>query len=492
MKKTTKKIKFGATSLAMTAVIIAAVIVINAVFTQLASSMLWYFDMTGAKVFTLSDECRELLSDVDEEVNIYFAQPTDKLMSGEDSNEYMKYIYTTALQLEKAFDNIHVKCVDVIKNPAFFEYYYNTAASNIKTTSVIVESGGEFRLFSSDAFYYYDEDYTYIWAYDGEAKFAAAILQVTASSLPTVYFTTGHGESESESSAVWKLYETAGFNVEEIDLTKDEISDDGRIIVINNPIYDFSGIEVGEENEISKLDRFVDDYGCLMVFVDSENAGNLTNISEYLEEWGVKLNPGVTIRDTENSISRDGRDIVAKYETESTLGQSLYSDITKLSSMPKTVLYDAMPITLTYDEADKLMGSKLTSAVLYSNDTSELFENGEAGEKGSYPIVTISREEGIKDNDYFHSYVFVCSSPEFISDKYINSNSYANSDIILSAARLIGREKIVADIDIKVFDDTSLDVTAAVANRWTVALTLIPATVAAIVGITVCIRRRRK
>ena len=148
----------------MTVLIVAAVIIVNAVFTQLASSMLWYFDMTGAKVYTLSDECRELLSDVDAEVNIYFAQPADKLMSGEDSNEYMKYIYNTALQLEKAFDNIHVKCVDVIKDPAFFEYYYNTSASKIKTTSVIVESGGEFRLLASDAFYYFDEDYTYIWA----------------------------------------------------------------------------------------------------------------------------------------------------------------------------------------------------------------------------------------------------------------------------------------------------------------------------------------
>ncbi len=491
MKKTAKKYKLGAASLTMTAVIVAAVIVINAVFTQLASSMLWYFDMTGAKVFTLSDECRELLSDVEDEVNIYFAQPVDKLMSGEDSNEYMKYIYNTALQLEKAFDNIHVECVDVIKNPAFFEYYYNTAASNIKTTSVIVESNGEFRLFASDAFYYYDEDYTYIWAYDGEAKFAAAILQVTASSLPTVYFTTGHGESASKDSAVWKLYETAGFNVEEIDLTKEDIGEDGRIIVINNPIYDFSGIEAGEDNEVSKIDRFVDDYGCLMIFADSENAANLTNISEYLEEWGVKFNPGITVNDTENSISRDGREIVAKYESESTLGASLYADISKLSSMPKTVLYDAMPITLTYDESDKLMGSKITSAVLYSNGTSKTVENGEATEEGSYPLVTLSREEGIKDNDYFHSYVFVCGSPEFVSDKYINSNSYANSDIILSAARLIGREKIVADLDIKVFDDTSLDITSAEANRWTVALTLIPAAVAAVCGITVCIRRRR-
>lgn len=492
MKKNSRSLKLGASSAVMTAVVVALVIVVNAVFTQLAQSLLWYIDMTGSKVFTLSDECKELLSDVDDEVNIYFAQTADKLMSGENSNEYMRYIYNTALQLEKEFDNINVECVDVIKNPAFFEYYYNTAASNIQTTSVIVESGGEFRLFSSDAFYYYDEDYTYIWAYDGEAKFASAILQVTASSLPTVYFTTGHGEPDSKNSAVWKLYETAGFNVEEIDLSKDDVSDDGRIIVINDPVYDFSGIEAGENSEIDKIDRFVDNYGCLMVFVGPENAEELKNLSEYLYEWGVEFNPGVTVNDKENSISRDGREIVAEYETESTLGSSIYSDISKLSSMPKTILGDAMPLTLVYDESQQLMGSKMTSAVLYSKDTSELYENGTSVDKGSFPLVTLSRESGIKDNDYFYSYVFACGSPEFISDKYINSNSYANSDIILSTARLIGREKVVCNLDIKILDDTSIDITSAEANRWTVILTLVPPAVSAVVGTVVCIRRRRK
>lgn len=475
----------------MTVVFVAAVIVFNAVFSSLARTMLWYFDMTKENVYTLSDECRELLSDVDDEVNIYFAQSADKLMSGKDSNEYMKYIYNTALQLEKAFSNIHVKCVDVIKDPAFFEYYYNTAASKIKTTSVIVESGGEFRLLASDAFYYFDESYSYIWAYDGEAKFAASILQVTASEIPTVYFTTGHGEAASETSALWKLYETAGFNVEKIDLAKEDLSDDGRIIVINDPVYDFSGIEAGEGSEIDKIDRFVDDYGCLMVFVDSESAGNLTNLSEYLYEWGVAFNPGVTVNDTENSISRDGRAIVAKYESENTLGSSLYSDISELSSMPKTVLDDAMPITLVYDEDDKLMGSKMTSAALYSYDSASIIEGGRETGKGSVPLATISREEGIVDNDYFHSYVFVCGSPEFASDKYISSNSYANSDIILNTARLIGREKIVADIDIKLLDDTSLDITSAQADRLTVIMTLTLPAVTAVAGIIVCTRRRR-
>jgi len=191
-------LKIGSASFAFTVLFVAGVIVINAVFGILANSMLWYIDMTGDSVFSLSEEAKDVLSDVTAEVNIYFTQDADKLMSGEGSSPYMKYIYNTALQLEKEFSNISVECVDIIKHPGFFEYYYNTAATDIKSTSVIIESGGEFRLQAADSFFMWDEEYSYIWGYNGEAKFAASILQVTAAEMPIVYFTSGHGERTQE------------------------------------------------------------------------------------------------------------------------------------------------------------------------------------------------------------------------------------------------------------------------------------------------------
>ncbi|MBQ7669590.1 MAG: Gldg family protein [Clostridia bacterium] len=488
-----RKFKHGSLAVVLTVVVIAVVIAFNAALSAMANSYLWYFDMTGDNVFTLSDEAKELLEPVTAEVSIIFAKDEDSLMSGKNTNEYMKYVYRTARELENEFSNITVKCVDVIEHPAFFEYYYNTAATNILSTSVIVDSGGEFRLFTSDAFFVWDEDRTYIWGYNGEAKFAAAILQVTSAEVPVICFTEGHGEKAPDDTPAFKqLCESAGFAVKTIDLSKDEIADDVRIIIINDPLYDFAGIEAGElGNEIDKLSAFLDEYGSVMIFADSEKSKNLKNLSEMLIEWGIEFRPGQTVVDDLNTLTVDGKTLVAEYETENTLGASLYNAISSLSSMPKTIVPDAMPLNLLYDTSSAPMASYLASAVLYSHASSYVREGGENKDGGRLPLMTISRKEGIRDNDYIYAYLTVCGSPSFVSDKYLNSNSYANSDILVNTIRLTGREKIVADIDIKVFDDTELDVTTSQTNGWTAVFSIAIPVVIGVFGFAVCFRRKR-
>lgn len=488
-----RKFKHGSLAVVLTVVVIAVVIAFNAALSALANSYLWYFDMTGDNVFTLSDEAKEILAPVTAEVSIIFAKDEDSLMNGKNTNEYMKYIYRTARELENEFSNITVKCVDVIEHPAFFEYYYNTAATNILSTSVIVDSGGEFRLFTSDAFFVWDEDRTYIWGYNGEAKFAAAILQVTSAEVPVICFTEGHGEkSPDDTPALKQLCESAGFEVRTIDLSKEKIEDDVRIIIINDPLYDFAGVEAGERgSEIDSLSAFLDDYGSVMIFVDSEKAKNLKNLSEMLLEWGVEFCPGQAVIDDLNTLTIDGKTLVAEYETENTLGASLYNSISSLSSMPKTIVPEAMPLKLTYETAQAPMLSYIASPVLYSHASAEIRENGTETDGGRMPLMTITRREGIKDNDYIHAYVTVCGSPSFLSDKYLNSNSYANSDIFVNTIRLTGREKIVADIDLKVFDETELDVTTTQTNSWTAVFAIAIPLVIGVVGAVVCFRRKR-
>ena len=51
-----KKFRYGSVSLAFTIIIIAAVILFNAIFTALSRKFVWYIDMTSEQVYTLSDE----------------------------------------------------------------------------------------------------------------------------------------------------------------------------------------------------------------------------------------------------------------------------------------------------------------------------------------------------------------------------------------------------------------------------------------------------
>ena len=488
----TKSFRYGSTATAFTAAFIAVVVVFNIIFTALANRYMWYIDMTNEEVFTLSEATKELLSDVDEEINIYFASEPDVLMQG-DTSMYSRFVYNTALQLEAEFDNIHVICKDIVKNRSFFERFRTNTATQIYTTSVIVESGEEVQVYALQSFFTTEPEDGTVWAYSGERKFVSAILQLTSSDLPVVYFTAEHGETIGDSAAaLFQLFTENGFDVRTINLAKEEIDEDARIVIINNPRFDFIGSEADDEssNEIRKLDRFLDKFGCLMVFADPDHADRLNNLSEFLEEWGVGFTPDTVIRDTEHSISTDGLSVVAKYDT-TTLGSSIYKDLTRnLDTLPKTISRYSMPIRILWEEGGSVSGSRDVSSILATYDTAEAIHDGAVTEEGSFHLLTLSRESRIINNEEYYSFVVVSGSSAFADSKYLLSNAYANSDILTSTMKATGREKVLADIDFKVFDDTTLDITTAQANDWTVAMTVVLPVIAAVTGLVIWVRRK--
>ena len=488
----TKSFRYGSTATAFTAAFIAVVVVFNIIFTALANRYMWYIDMTKEEIFTLCDATKEILSDVDEEINIYFASEPDVLMQG-DNSMYTQFVYNTALQLEAEFDNIHVTCKDIVKNRSFFERFRTNTATQIYTTSVIVESGEEVQVYSLQSFFTIEPEDGTVWAYSGERKFVSAILQLTSAELPIVYFTSEHGESIGNSAAeLFNLFAENGFDVRTINLAKEEIDEDARIVIINNPRFDFIGAEADDEssNEIRKLDRFLDKFGCLMVFADPDHAGRLNNLSEFLEEWGIGFTPDTAIRDTEHSISTDGLSVVAKYDT-TTLGSSIYKDMTQnLDTLPKTISRYSMPIQILWEEGGSVSGSRDVSAILTTYDTAEAIYDGAVAEEGTFNLLTLSRESRIINNEEYYSFVVVSGSSAFADSKYLLSNAYANSDIISSTMKATGREKVLADIEFKVFDDTTLDITTAQANDWTVAMTVVFPVIAAITGLVIWVRRK--
>ena len=491
----TRKFKYGSVATVFTIAFIAFVVILNIIFTALAQKYLWYIDMTKERVFTLSEEAKEIMSDVTEDVNIHFASEPDELMNGTNSS-FTRYVYTTALQLEEAFDNVHVDCTSVVKNPSFFKEWYATTATDIDTTNVIVESGGEVRNFKATAFFTYNDvsDLSTVWAYSGEKKLISGIMQVTQTDKPKVAFTTEHGESLNTEAALAlaSVFDENGFEVKMADLTKDTLDEDCRILVIYNPMYDFIGAEAEDDdfNEIEKIDSFLDRRGCLLVFCDPEYVGNLTNLNEFLEEWGIAYRAGTTVRDTEHAMSVDHYSILASYQPDDTIGGALYSDLTKLATPPKTIIRKAAPIDLLWTTGGGLSGERHASPVLKSYDTAALVTDGVEGETGEYNLMVVSREHRIVANEEYYSYVIAVGSPSFANMSYLQSNSYANEDILSGAMKTAGRERVLASLELKPFDDDDIEITTAAANRWTVAMTTVLPVIFALIGLVVITRRK--
>ncbi len=488
-----KKLQYGSVSVIFTVLFIAVVIMLNAVFSVMSDRFNWYADMTKEAVFTLSDRSKEYVADIGADIEIIFAEEPDLLIADND----MRYVYNTAKQLEEAVDGVSVKCVNVVKNPAFFKEFHSTAATNITTRSVVVKSGTESKVMTPQSFFVFNEQGDR-WGYQGEYRFVSAIMQVTQSETPAVCFTTEHGEMDFEQDqdamTLAKLFYDCGFDVRKIDLSKEEIDGDCRIIVILDPKYDFLGLNEAEDdtaNEIDKIDRFLDGFGGLLVFESPDSAGNLVNLNEFLKEWGISYRSDVTVKDKEHSLSTDGLTIFTEYQSSDSLGGSFYSELNALGSRPKAVIREAVPIDIVRETGGDLSGSRKASPMLKSFDGSELTDKSGTLEKGSYNVLTMSLETRIIDNNNYYSYVMAAGSPSFASNKYLISNAYGNSDIIFTTMKFVGRDGILADIDMKPFDDYSLTMTTKQANTLTARYALIIPLITAAIGVVILVRRRR-
>ena len=104
--------------------------------------------------------------------------------------------------------------------------------------------------------------------------------------------------------------------------------------------------------------------------------------------------------------------------------------------------------------------------------------------------MTITREEQIRNNEVYYSYVMVTGSTAFADDSYLHSNAYANSEILYAAMRVMGKETVPTNIDHKYFENEALDITTEVANNWTLAVTVIAPIIVFTIGIVIQIRRK--
>lgn len=504
----TRKLKYGAIAIVLTAVVVAAVIIFNAIFSSLVYKYNWYVDMTKEGLYGLSDAGRAMLDDIDAPINIIFCEPYDQL----EANSYTKMILSLVKEMAAAYDNITYTYVDIISNPTAVTKYKTTTATSIKTTDVIIESGTEFRVFKATALFVQNESQK-VWAFNGELKLISAMIQITQAETPIAYYTHTHGESvTTEMYQMLTLLADAGFDVQPIDLTKEDFSKDGRLLVIYNPLYDFEGISEdtkGRKSEIEKIDDFLDGFGNLMVFIDPDTQ-ELPELDEFLSEWGISFDKSV-LKDPTSSLDTEHYSLVGEYSiakstasdttssslyststsTEQTydkdaLGASLVNSMTSLGTPPKTVVKYARPINLLWDSKD----GRITSTVLYTSDNAEKYVDGKKVETGKYPLVVLSRESRYIDNTPHYSYIFACGSQYLTSSDYLGRKAYGNSDIVYAMMRTMGKTQVPVDLDFKVFDDESLDITTAEATNWTVFLSAIIPACFLLAGLVVWIRRK--
>ena len=513
----TKKFKHGSISVAITVVIIAAVILLNVLFTALSQTYLWYIDMTPEPRFTLSDEAKAILHGTDtqaglnkdQQVTIIFCDDKDVWSQGET---LLSQVWTTAYEMHLEFpDNIIIDYKDIYTNPTSVSEYKTRTGKNIDQQSVIITSGEEVRVYNLEEFYQLDENQNVV-GYDGEQLFVSSLLSVTRAQAPVLCITTNHEETYDEELV--KLFDQIGFDVQTINLMKDPIPADCRVILISNPQGDFHEKDsMSDVSEIDKLDDFLAGNNSLIVLFNKDTPNDLVNLDAFLAGWGIAVartdnGDNYVIRDLENSLTTNGYTNKAVYETsENSTGASITKPLREQEN-PKAVYFPnstALRFSSSYKETvfeDYRSASSTANGLnrvcynvfVSSSEATAIVKEKEVAKATSVPFsyMMLSCQSTVDDatGTISHSFVLASASTDFASAAALDAR-FGNRSVLAYACNTMGSLVVPVSLDCKYYASMEITtMTTSDANQYTIVLAVIPAVVAIAAGIYVMIRRK--
>lgn len=272
-----KHIKNGSYSMTMTVVFIAVVIVINMIVGELPSKYT-EIDVSGQKLYSIGDETKELLSELEKDVTIYQIAQS----GGED-----EVITSLLKKYEDESEHIKVEQKDPVVNPKFASEY---TTDNLSANSLIVTCGDRSKVIDYNNMYESDIDYqTYSYqttGFDGEGQITSAIGYVTSENLPILYTLTGHGETKL-GSTMKEGIEKANMEIKSLNLVSEgSVPEDADCLFIGSPSTDISS------DEKDAILEYLENGGKAMIFSDY-NENKMENFDEILANYGLERTEGI-------------------------------------------------------------------------------------------------------------------------------------------------------------------------------------------------------
>ena len=273
-----RKFKYGSASLVYVALFVAIVVVFNIFAQFLTDRFSLKLDMTESGQYSLSKDTKEMLSEIDEDINIYILSTQAAMENNLQAKNALEMIqrYNT-----ESGGKIKYQFIDPNKNPQFFEKY--TKARNAKARALVIEGPERYTVVESAEFAYtLGENNTSKVYYQSEEKLSSAILYVSSKEVSAAGFVTGHNEGEV--AALETIFEGNNFETSEVDLLSG-IPASINNLVIAAPKADFTA------EEIAALDKYLGiDGNNLYVFWGMQTP-TLPVLERYLSEWGFEFPP---------------------------------------------------------------------------------------------------------------------------------------------------------------------------------------------------------
>lgn len=469
-----KSIRLGAYSLITVIVGIVLTVSVNILVSLLPEDLL-SLDVTSNKMYTLTDETRELLNNLSEDISIY-------VLANETAKDAT--LDKTLQRIAELTDHITITYVDPAANPIFYSSYTGTQPGE---NSLIVAGGKRSRVIDYTEIYEYELDYAYymstgetsyqLTGYDGEGQIAAALSYVTSEEMPKIYIIKGHNELElggMYTRAIQKL----NVEYEELSLlTADEIPEDAQAVVLDAPTNDYSA------DEADKVIAFLEKGGNA-VLIPTWTDEEMTNFNRILDFYGVSVADGMIVEQDMSMYSGIPLYILPRIN---------YDEITK--SVYDTTVFAPNTQGLLFDEeAEGIFYTSLleTSDVSYSKmdlATATDYERSENDIDGPF-VIALRAEKTVADYRTSEAVIVATEGlfTEWADDRVPGNNVKLFSSVV---SALVEHESQIS-IPVKYYDaNMTMFPLLVCAIVGLITIILIPA-VCLVTGFVIWLKRRRK
>lgn len=464
-----KNFSVGAYSTGMIAVAVAIVVVVNIVIGEMPVT--WTsIDLTSEKLYSLTDQTKDYVETIDEDVVIY-------VLAKEDNQDTT--LGQTLQRYDDLSDHITVEYVDPTVNPMFITKY---TSSSVNTNSLIVVSEKRSKVIDYSSIYESSFDYqTYTsttTGYDGEGQITSALDYVLSDDMPKAYMTTGHGEASFESGFTTAL-ERENVEYESINLMDyDAVPEDAACLIINGASGDFS------TDDKAKVLSYLENGGKVIMIttITTEETPNLDAIMEYM---GIQVADGLVMEENENNYygvpyyllpevtsSEYTTGIYGKYHIFAPLAQGMVIENEAAADMEYVTF-----LSTSEDAFSKVDISNLDN-----------FDKAEGDIDGPFAI-GIASEKTLEDTK---ATLVAISCDQMFTTNANSMVSGANQKLFVNTVSRFVDHEVSVSVPVKSYNVSSLTVPMAKAILVGVMTTLILPITCLVVGFVIWFRRRKR
>lgn len=461
-----KRLKYGTYSIVVTLIFIAILVVINLIIGQFNKS----FDFTKDDIFSLSDETKSVLDNVDTGINIY------TLFSTNSSDAIIGRVNQVIDQYSQYSSHIKVENRDLYLHPDFAKKYASEDTS-VSVNSIIVECGNKFKVIGySD---YYSDNSTL----NLESALTSALQYVNMEAAPAVYFVTGHGEPDNSNfTSLNEQLKLANYTSATVNLISDEIPQDCKVLVLTPVDRDYSQVET------EKVLNYLNNDGSAFMLLGGIDTAKCPNLMSIASTYGLTLDEGYVYEGQESSYMVYPYAVLPELEehdiNKTLISKNYHTIAVACQSVVNTKLQkqglNFEPILSTSDKA----------YIKTENNTSANKEKGD--KEGPFNIAVAVTDSTYTDKEHTTKLVVSGCSYYFIDPSTDSMVNNGNSTFMVNAINWLNNNSDSIYIAPKSLESSSIVVDAGSASTIKLVCWVVMPAILFVAGFVVWITRRNR